>query len=443
MQMLWCLEQIMADTIRDQALWYEGLHRHLRHHGLSTVLVQHDTHQRAYLTLPACAGCASGRCEPGCYVELFRRLLRACSDGALRLVPHGLTRMTYPQQALAWPTRDAAPLDSTLLQPWPTARLTQYWGREHGANSLSTLVVLAASERAPHPRHVLQARGWRAVALPAIATRRQWPLPGSLFRLLHPWPGEPYLLLPVSSHSTQTTPAAPSAMAPTDSANDQPEDDEPLVRVSAGPGPAGGSNTPGPNILEGTQPAGSVASTTTSSPDLAQRLVTQLTPLLAEDPAADDAYLMAFSQTGAYGQRTTPTVPSINVATADERIGTAVVEALEEQSLWPAGPGRMRAAEVGFLIEQIQTSPIVQGSEPGVTRKRLVQLLPDDLGEYARQLMLWFDQAGILAAPAMPDEPFRNPRALITAIPEQLAERLAATPIPTPEAARAAMHRSK
>jgi hypothetical protein len=114
----------------------------------------------------------------------------------------------------------------------------------------------------------------------------------------------------------------------------------------------------------------------------------------------------------------------------------------QESSLWPAGPGRMRPADVGFLIEQIRTSPIVQtGNEPGITRRRVAQLLPDDLSEYSRQLVYWLHLAGLLTPPAVPEEPFRNPRLMIELPDEALAGQLAATPVPTPEEARAAMQR--
>jgi hypothetical protein len=53
--------------------------------------------------------------------------------------------------------------------------------------------------------------------------------------------------------------------------------------------------------------------------------------------------------------------------------------------------------------------------------------------------MVWFDVAGILATPAHPhDHHLNQPRALDTTDLTLIAERLRATPPPTPEAVRAA-----
>jgi hypothetical protein len=53
--------------------------------------------------------------------------------------------------------------------------------------------------------------------------------------------------------------------------------------------------------------------------------------------------------------------------------------------------------------------------------------------------MVWFDMAGILADPTHPhDHHLNQPRALGTADLARIAERLRATPPPTPETVRAA-----
>jgi len=86
--------------------------------------------------------------------------------------------------------------------------------------------------------------------------------------------------------------------------------------------------------------------------------------------------------------------------------------------------------------QRVASSPTIiagQANELGVTKNRLVDLLKGthkaQAKELAEWLMVWFDQAGLLAEPARPGR-LRHPRALITTNLAQIAGQLNATPCP-------------
>src|SRR5205085_8833205 len=110
-RMLWCLEGATAATLAQPARLELGLRLHIEHTELITMLMQIGDQQQAYLSAAECEGCVYGRCVPGCYVELLRRLLGACFDaGTLRAVAGGLATRPYRRAVLAWPTAKAAPV---------------------------------------------------------------------------------------------------------------------------------------------------------------------------------------------------------------------------------------------------------------------------------------------------------------------------------------------
>jgi hypothetical protein len=75
-QLRWRLEGATTEFLPDAAGLAAGLRLHLAHAPLTSTLVQIGDPQRAYVALDGCGGCLRGRCEPGCRVELLRRLLR-------------------------------------------------------------------------------------------------------------------------------------------------------------------------------------------------------------------------------------------------------------------------------------------------------------------------------------------------------------------------------
>src|SRR3954454_24019960 len=98
---LWRLNGAMDATLIQPARLEQGLRLHLQHTELTTVLMQIGDQQQSYVAIQGCEGCAHGRCTPGCYVELLRRLLRACFDaGTLRAVVGGLATRPYRRAVL-------------------------------------------------------------------------------------------------------------------------------------------------------------------------------------------------------------------------------------------------------------------------------------------------------------------------------------------------------
>ncbi|HEX5690350.1 MAG TPA: hypothetical protein VFX76_10135 [Roseiflexaceae bacterium] len=193
---LWRLEDVSDATLAQPLRLEQGLRLHLQHTELTTVLMQIGAQQQAYIGLSGCQGCVHGRCLPGCYVELMRRLLRACFDGgALHAVAGGLARRPYRRVALAWPTVRSAPLTEFSLAAWPEAHLIVQW---RGAYVQTRCVaLLAVGGNGPEPAAALRRAEWRAWALPkALAIR----LAASAFPLwlpfASPWPHAPSLLWP-------------------------------------------------------------------------------------------------------------------------------------------------------------------------------------------------------------------------------------------------------
>jgi hypothetical protein len=99
---LWRLDGATTATLAEPIRLVQGLRLHLEHTELTTVLMQLGDQQQAYIGVAGCEGCTHGRCTPGCYVELLRRLLRACFDAStLSAVAGGLATRPYRRVALA------------------------------------------------------------------------------------------------------------------------------------------------------------------------------------------------------------------------------------------------------------------------------------------------------------------------------------------------------
>ena len=168
---LWRLDGASNATLIQPLRLEQGLRLHLGHTELTTVLMQIGDQQQAYLSVPGCEGCAQGRCLPGCYVELLRRLVRVCFDaGTLHAVAGGLAKRPYHRAVLAWPTAKAAPLASISLADWPEARLIVQW--RGGGQQVACVALLAVGADGPDPAAALRAGGWQAWTLPAALGSR-------------------------------------------------------------------------------------------------------------------------------------------------------------------------------------------------------------------------------------------------------------------------------
>jgi hypothetical protein len=196
---LWRLDGATAATLVQPLRLEQGLRLHLQHTELTTILMQIGEQQQAYVSVGGCEGCVHSQCTPGCYVELLRRLLRACFDACiLHPVAGGLAARPYRRAALAWPTAKAEPLADMSLASWPEARLIVHW---RGSNrQIACAALLAVGEGGPEPAAAIRAAGWRAWALPRPLRLKlaNIPLPPSL-PFPRVWPHMPTLLWPRSA----------------------------------------------------------------------------------------------------------------------------------------------------------------------------------------------------------------------------------------------------
>ena len=193
---IWRLEGA-TDTSLVQPLRFEqGLRLHLQHTELTTVLMQIGAQQQAYVRVNGCEGCAHGRCLPGCYVELLRRLVRICFDScALRPVAGGLAKRPYCRVVLAWPIAKAAPVADLSLSPWSEARLSVQW---RGSNQqIAGAAMLAVGADGPDPAQALRSTGWKAWTLPkSLGLKLANSAVPSALPFPRAWPHAPALLWP-------------------------------------------------------------------------------------------------------------------------------------------------------------------------------------------------------------------------------------------------------
>jgi hypothetical protein len=144
-------------------------------------------------------------------------------------------------------------------------------------------------------------------------------------------------------------------------------------------------------------------------------------------------------------QPSRPIVPHIDTA-AGGAPGTPPTSNVEPDNGWPYGPAPLGRAALAELLARVVAAPsITTGSNPaqiGLTQNRLVDLLKGQyaqapLKDLARTLLVWFEQAGLLADAPLATR-WRTPRPLTTTELPAIAARLNATPIPDSEAVRAA-----
>jgi hypothetical protein len=202
---LWRLEGATTEFLPDATGLAAGLRLHLAHAPLTSTLVQIGDTQRAYVALDGCGGCLRGRCEPGCRVELLRRLLRASLGGAsLQAVPRGLAARPYTRVALAWPGRNTRPLAGDFLAAWEEARLSIHWQRGPRA-TITASALLAAGAGEGDPARILTELDWNALPLPPRLFSRIESGSLPLLRVGRVWRHEPTLLLPVAGEHTPVT----------------------------------------------------------------------------------------------------------------------------------------------------------------------------------------------------------------------------------------------
>lgn len=189
-----------------------GLQLHIAHAALDSVVMRIGTAQQRYLVMTSCAGCAHGRCVPGCRVEMFRRLLlRHTPALTLQHIAGGLATRPYTRVVIALPARRVQ-LHSDLLTPWPEARLVVSWRRGKRSAVLASALLIVGPE-GPDPGPVLREYGWQPWPVPSALGLR-WacaPIPPTL-PYGRPCPAAPTLLLPSTGQPEQRHPSPPTSL---------------------------------------------------------------------------------------------------------------------------------------------------------------------------------------------------------------------------------------
>lgn len=206
---LWRLDGANAATLAEPVRLVQGLRLHLEHTELTSVLMQLGDQQQAYIGAAGCEGCAHGRCTPGCYVELLRRLLRACFDAStLCAVAGGLARRPYRRAVLARPTAQTEPLLRLRLAAWPDARLIVHW---HGSQrGIACAALLAVGSDGPDPTAMLRAAHWQTWVLPGrLGAKLANSSSLSLLPFVRAWSHAPALLWPHASDRRGQVVSAP------------------------------------------------------------------------------------------------------------------------------------------------------------------------------------------------------------------------------------------
>lgn len=196
---LWRLSSTSAQAPPEMAALSAGLQLHVRNSGLDCIVVQIGAVQQRYVALKLCNGCARGRCEPGCEVELLRRLLAQHASGLqLERVAGGLAARPYCRVVLALPRANAV-LSSELLRPWPEARLIVRW-RPGRRQHIQASAVLVVGGDGPDPGQIVRSQGWLPWPIPRALGLR-WasaPVPPAL-PFGRPLRASPALLLPTTT----------------------------------------------------------------------------------------------------------------------------------------------------------------------------------------------------------------------------------------------------
>ncbi len=200
---LWKLQHAGADTFANAGTFAAALRQHLQYTpaGLTTVLQQIGAEQSAYVLQAGCPGCLLERCVPGCRLELLRRVLGVgYAESELVLVRRGLMERPYTRTAIGWPGAGAKPLDASVLQGWPQARLQLHWRlRTRTRPALCASAVLCVGDGADDPLDRLRAIGWQGLRVPTRISRwRRQPAPAPRLAA-RAWHGDPYVLTPVAA----------------------------------------------------------------------------------------------------------------------------------------------------------------------------------------------------------------------------------------------------
>ena len=194
---LWRIVIPQQPTAFDEPTLQLGLVRHLQCDDLATTLMRVGDEQRVYIRVRGCDGCARGRCVIGCRVALLRRVLRAAIDQGvqLELVRANVRARPYSRTLIAWPAKDARPLDSALLAAWSEARLTVcLHSRTFGSGIVASAQLHVGAEGPPLIEE-LRAYGWRGWMLPRPVLRWEPLLPALARAGGRAWQGAPFLLL--------------------------------------------------------------------------------------------------------------------------------------------------------------------------------------------------------------------------------------------------------
>lgn len=173
-----------------------GFRLHVAHTDLLSIIMQIGEQQQAYISTVGCEGCRQGRHQPGCYLELLRRLLVATYDpkSDVRLISSGLARCSYRYICFAQPTRHSVPFTSAALTRWREARVAVHW--HCGPRGLSTAALLAVGEE-PNPAILFQEYGWSVRLLPRRigVYMANIPIPTSVW-FRRAWSGAPFWFTP-------------------------------------------------------------------------------------------------------------------------------------------------------------------------------------------------------------------------------------------------------
>lgn len=185
-----------------------GLQLHVIHAALDSVVMRIGAQQQHYVVMHGCGGCTRGRCEPGCRVEMFRRLLlRHAPTLTLQHIAGGLATRPYTRAVVAFPTRKAQ-LHRALLAPWPEARLAVSWRRGKGQPFQASALLMVGAE-GPSPSKLFREHGWQPwPILSSVGLRWAYaPIPPAL-PVSRPSQRVPTLLLPVERPTEKPEPAA-------------------------------------------------------------------------------------------------------------------------------------------------------------------------------------------------------------------------------------------
>jgi len=137
--------------------------------------------ERDYLAVRGCSGCATDRCVVGCRASLLRRALTSALSGlSTRVLRHPLRTQPYQQGILAWPLRNAVPLDRSIL--WEREALALHLGIHREGAGIRTMALFAVGADDDAATRSLLAnvreRGWRVALLPRL-------LQPTVVKLLH------------------------------------------------------------------------------------------------------------------------------------------------------------------------------------------------------------------------------------------------------------------